>query len=411
MLKFISFVVVIVLFFSLFSCNSHADEAVEINSKFNPFELVKDRVVPGNIVQIKIVDKDSFESSSGVKIEDINKIELDYEGDLKEIKNYYFKNIDNDLFLVLEMPLRKTITSIKNISAWGGWFTTYKAQLRIIYKKTNVDGEPEVFRQNLPVEIPNFHWAYTWGIIAILISFLIAWALKPDPLKKQEGFDADNSKDEWQKTNGVKRFFLYPLHFTITPLGTYSISLAKILFWTFITIFGFVYVYRLSGKVLDITPQMLTLLGIGGGTALAAKINAQSRVREIPQKYLGLVKKTRIPRLKDLLSIGGQPNIFKFQMIVFTLFTGYYVIVEIIKTCAFPEIPGNLMTMMGMSSIIYLGNEVASKNVWEEIKKKVEAIKEYAEKNNEPINNAQEINDLDFSEVGELKTMLNEIYS
>ena len=159
------------------------------------------------------------------------------------------------------------------------------------------------------------------------------------------------------------------------------------------------------------------LLGIGGGTALGAKMNARSNVLDIPSYYLKFVTKKRIPELKDIISIGGQPNIFKFQMLAFTLITGCFVIVDIIKNYAFPEIPENMIIMMGISSLIYLGNEVTIKSVWDQIKDRKKEIDAYEPFQNLPDKTKKEIEalaakDSEFNRMlEEMKRLLNSIYS
>lgn len=96
------------------------------------------------------------------------------------------------------------------------------------------------------------------------------------------GFDKekDRSSEEWEKKETWKKFILYPLNFAITPMGSYSISLTQIIIWTYVTIFGLVYVYWLTGSFLDITSQVLMLLGIGGGTAISSKMHSVSKLYE-----------------------------------------------------------------------------------------------------------------------------------
>ena len=377
------------------------------NPLINPFELEKNRIVAGTIFRMK-TDKNLFDENQDRIIEMVLEYELLKRREKKSlsIRNYYFKYIDGDLYLLARMPSWNNIKNIRTQSAWRGWLRPYKASLKISFQKAENKTTLEY-----PVEIPYVLWAYIWGIMAVIASFVIIWLLKPEPLKEQEEFAEDRSRMEWEETSKVKRFFLYPLNFAITPHGSYSISIAQILFWTYITIFGIVYVYWLSGFFLDITPQMLTLLGIGGGTALVSKINALSKFHELPSKYLRLVKKTRTPKLKDLISIGDQPNIFKFQILAFTLLTGYIVTVEIAKTYAFPTIPNSLITMMGVSSVIYLGNEISHKSKWEDIKKKREIIESKAKEKNVELKSAEEIRELRIPEVEELQDLLKEIFS
>ncbi|NIR14257.1 MAG: hypothetical protein GWN86_10030, partial [Desulfobacterales bacterium] len=83
----------------------------------------------------------------------------------------------------------------------------------------------------------------------------------------------------------IAYLFRLPLFFTVTPLGRYSISLAQILFWSLLVLFAFAYILWVRGESLEITSQILTLLGISGGTAVAAKAAAMARARDIPHEF------------------------------------------------------------------------------------------------------------------------------
>ena len=390
-------------------------DTVRTKSIYNPFVLLKDRIVPESMFQIKINDK--WFKKGQEEIIDIAllyevKNEMGFSDTLSApIINYFFKQIDNDLLLFAEMVPWNMIKRMKTQSAFRGWLKPYKARIKIVYQKIENDKVHIYTVPLLPVEIPRVLWAYFWGILAVIFSFIIIWSFKIEPLIKQDEFDKDSSRVEWEKLKPITRFFLYPLNLTVTPLNTYSISITQILIWTFITIFGLVYVFFLSSSILNITPQMLMLLGIGGGTALAAKINALSKVNELPEKYLKLVERKRIPKLKDLITIGGQPNIFKFQMLVFTLLTAYFVLIEITKNHAFPEIPENLIALLGISSFVYLGNEFTHKSVWDKIKNKQEEIENYAKDNQKPLNDTKAIKDLNIPQVEQLENLLKKIYS
>jgi hypothetical protein len=87
------------------------------------------------------------------------------------------------------------------------------------------------------------------------------------------------------------------------------------------------------------------------------------------------LKRSDIPRLRDMISIAGRLNIYKFQMLVFTIITGIIVLVELVKASNFPEIPNTLITLMGLSNTLYLGNEVTVEPV-QGLREKVKAYKE-----------------------------------
>jgi len=59
-------------------------------------------------------------------------------------------------------------------------------------------------------------------------------------------------------------------------------------------------------------------------------------------------------------------------MLAFTLLTGYIVVVEIVKNYVFPVIPDSLVTLMGISGAVYLGNEFTHKNIWDDVQKGID---------------------------------------
>ena len=179
-----------------------------------------------------------------------------------------------------------------------------------------------------------------------------------------------------------KKWWIAPLNFTVTPLGRYSISLLQILIWTTITLFSYIYVYFLKGEFLVFTNQILILLGISGATALSSKAAAVVRMKDIPDKYYkdadgknDIRLKKRKPKFSDYVSIGKDPNIFKFQILGFTLITAIFVVMELIKTSNFPEIPDELLTLMGISGGVYVSNEIITENVWQKLSDKLEEAK------------------------------------
>ncbi|MBA7650401.1 hypothetical protein ES703_58205 [subsurface metagenome] len=207
------------------------------------------------------------------------------------------------------------------------------------------------------------------GVLAVVLFLIIVRLVKRIPFSKKW------DKDRYEKWDGLERgekFFRFPLHFAVTPLGRYSISLAQILFWTVIVIFAFVYVAISRGEFLSITEQILILLGISGTTSIVSKAAAVARLREIPDEYMEDITKDRIPRFRDLFCIGDVPNIFKFQIFAFTLLAGSLVIRELLRSGNFPTLEQNLLTLMGISGGVYIANELATKNVWEKLQKLID---------------------------------------
>jgi hypothetical protein len=235
-------------------------------------------------------------------------------------------------------------------------------------------GSNQIIAETFDLRVTRRGWGFTAGMLFLIVVLLTIMYVTKDfnPFKKDT---ARNRKwIETYKSNWLKRFFFSPLDFAVTPFGTYSISVSQALFWTFIVAFSCVYVYMLKASFIVIPNQILALLGITGGTALASRINAVTRDL-VPDDLIKDIRRTNIPRLRDMISIAGRMNIYKFQMMVFTLLTGIIVLIELIKACNFPEIPNTLIVLMGLSNTLYLGNEVTVEPL-EGLREKVKAYKE-----------------------------------
>jgi len=101
-----------------------------------------------------------------------------------------------------------------------------------------------------------------------------------------------------------------------------------------------------------------------------------------------------LPRLRDLISIDEVPNIFKFQIFVFTLLTGWQVILELLRTGNFPVLDENLLALMGISGGIYIANELVTDKLLhkvEDLIKEIDKKKEEISKNRDVEANQEEV--------------------
>lgn len=292
----------------------------------------------------------------------------------------------------------------------GSWLASKHVNAVVLV--TNKNDKSKAYIKVDKIEITSNGMGIFLGILAVLLFLLIIRLGVPVPVaikKNKERYE------NWSKLSPVERFCRFPLHFAMTPLGRYSISLTQLLFWTLIVIFAFVYVSYTRGEFLNITQQILILLGISSGTALAAKVTSIGRMSEIPDKYLKGIKQDRIPRFRDLISIGDVPNIFKFQIFAFTLLSGVLVLRELLRTGNFPVLEENLLTLMGISGGVYVANELATESTWKKLEGLIKEIntknKEYSEldkaKKEERDSLKKEVKSLE----GEVKKYLEDIYT
>jgi hypothetical protein len=235
----------------------------------------------------------------------------------------------------------------------------------------------EVVSETFDLRFSRRGWGIAAGLFFIFLVFLLVMIISRDFNPFEPGSTRHTLWRNTYKSNRFVRFFFSPMDIAVTPFGTYSISVTQALYWTFIVAFSCVYVYMLKAAFIAIPPQILLLLGISGGTALASRINSTSR-DVVPKELMIDMQRSDIPRLRDMISIAGRLNIYKFQMMVFTVITGIIVLVELIKASNFPEIPDSLIALMGLSNTLYLGNEVTVEPV-QGLRDKVKAYKDEAD--------------------------------
>ena len=242
------------------------------------------------------------------------------------------------------------------------WYCPYPPEIKmtVTAKLSDTDIVTEPFN----IHVSRRGWGLMGGTIFLVIALLLIMHITKSWSPFDENTLSDENYKKAYKKEWLKRFLFSPLDFSMTPIGTYSISKTQALFWTFLVGFSCVYVYMLQCDFIMIPAQILVLLGITGGTALASRINALNKDVGAPKYILHRVKEKvqkegRIPRLRDMVSIGGRLNIYKFQMVVFTAITGAIVLLELLRSFNFPEIPDSLIVLMGLSNTLYLGNEVS----------------------------------------------------
>lgn len=314
----------------------------QLELKSNPFDPVRKRILPGTFLKVK-VNKKVFDEKLG-KIENIYlKYAVSPESNQKEeltISSWYFEEAPGDLYLFAKIPTWKELKHMKDQSYWSGILFPYKADIVIDYFRNG-----DVINTSFSVELPDKKWALIWAFsLSLLLVLLMAWGVT-------EQFSANKSLSAFS----IQKLILSKGGSTV------SVSKTQALIWTLITIFGIIYVYRISAVCMEITPQVLLLLGIGGGTAMCAKLKAVKRNEEKP------VTKTEKPKKEK--KEGGETeeegehkhDFFKVQMLSFSAVIAVIVVIEIIKTNAFPVLSENLVFAMGISNAVYFGNKIREK--------------------------------------------------
>jgi hypothetical protein len=202
----------------------------------------------------------------------------------------------------------------------------------------------------MEIEIVDRMRAALMGLAAVIASLVAVNAMLLGRAPPAPGDLPPRPATRWQRLCAL----LNPLRATTGASGSYSLSLAQVMIWTLVTIFGLIYVWLMTESILAPSEQELLLLGIGGLTAVLSQAG-KLRGEEVEPR---IVQAATEPKLGDLVKMDGLPSVFKFQMLVFTIISAAIVLKELIATCRFPALPGELVTLMGISSATYVGNKV-----------------------------------------------------
>ena len=167
-----------------------------------------------------------------------------------------------------------------------------------------------------------------------------------------------------------------PIWFVSGKYGNASLSLAQILLWTILVFSASFYILVVSGKLLDLTNEVLMLLGIAGGSSVIAKIAASTK----SDKGVAIAaQEPKDPKWLNLFQTEGRPDLYKVQMALFTTLAAIFVTAKIYGTLAFPELPAGLLTLIGISNGVYLGAKATSKTVFEKLAAKSNELQQAEE--------------------------------
>ena len=126
--------------------------------------------------------------------------------------------------------------------------------------------------------------------------------------------------------------------------STYSLGRVQMAFWLYLVTAAFIYIWLVTGDYNGIlTSQALTLLGISGSTALMANAVDQGT----PAGSVGF--------WTDILSESGGVALHRLQIVAWTVILGVVFLAEIYNSFRLPTFDSNLLILMGISGVTYVG--------------------------------------------------------
>ena len=251
----------------------------------------------------------------------------------------------------------------ENRDAWRGLLGPFKLRPREVTVGVGLEGEDEVAGSSstrLHLDAVQGGWFKFY--VVLLLGFVVGFFT----FRRRGRRLTDSLRDS--QAEGTPRPF--------------SLARCQMAWWFFLVIAAYVFLWLVLGDLDSITGSILTLMGIGSGTALGAAMidggkkaeqaQAQAEADEIENKatasvaekatanaklasVAGSVKKGSAGFLADLLSDGSGYSFHRFQIVVWTIILGIIFVASVLHELAMPQFSETLLGLMGISSGTYLG--------------------------------------------------------
>jgi hypothetical protein len=127
--------------------------------------------------------------------------------------------------------------------------------------------------------------------------------------------------------------------------SSYSLARVQMAFWLYLITAAFVFIWLVTGDYNGVlTSQALTLMGISATTGLMAIVVNNGAVPTHSEGFL-----------TDILSDNGGVALHRLQIVVWTLILGVVFFAEIYHSFRLPTFDSNLLILMGISGVTYVG--------------------------------------------------------
>ena len=158
---------------------------------------------------------------------------------------------------------------------------------------------------------------------------------------------------------------------SVGPDGKASLSKFQVVAFTLV-VFGLVLLFWLqTGMLADLSSTILTLLGISGIEAIAAKGTDQKRNTISAENRAWLLRKNWIPTAKtpvdaskaswrDFFTTNGEFDVYRYQSFVFSIVVMAALIGAGVTQLSTFTIPDTVLGIVGVSQMVYIGGKLVT---------------------------------------------------
>jgi hypothetical protein len=162
---------------------------------------------------------------------------------------------------------------------------------------------------------------------------------------------------------------LNPVTVSVGPDGKASLSTFQVWLFTLAVVGLFMFFWLQTGMLADLSGTILTLLGISGIGAIAAKGTDQKRNTISAENRAWLLRKNWIPTAKtpvdvsnaswrDFFTTNGQFDVYRYQSFVFSFVVIAALIAAGVTQLSTFTIPDTVLGIVGLSQVVYIGGKL-----------------------------------------------------
>lgn len=183
-----------------------------------------------------------------------------------------------------------------------------------------------------------------------------------------------------------------PVYLTSGTFDKASLSQFQIFGFTLLVLGLLVFAMLRTNLLSDISADILLLLGISAGGAAGSKVAGIMKKRLSFDNWswlrnqgwltayeagLGQTPDPSRARWGDLLKAeDGSLDIYSFQLVTFSLLVAYSLLTSDLEKLATFAIPPNLLALLGLSNVVYIGGKAVTPNSVGELDEKVRALRD-----------------------------------
>jgi hypothetical protein len=164
---------------------------------------------------------------------------------------------------------------------------------------------------------------------------------------------------------------LNPVTVSVGPDGKASLSTFQVWLFTLAVAGLFLLFWLQTGMLADLSGTILTLLGISGIGAIAAKGTDQQRNTISAENRAWLLRKNWIPAAKtpvdasnaswrDFFTTNGQFDVYRYQSFVFSFVVIAALIAAGVTQLSTFTIPDTVLGIVGLSQVVYIGGKLVT---------------------------------------------------